>query len=253
MEPESLSPPHFGSPGQSVRRLLEEMARLCALARVTEEVAVAILRSGFEQSNVSSVAYMSEDVDPFVASQVLSEWHENADFLAIDGAPARLSVVDGQFRKLCDAAAVKANPIELLELLIHAGAVRRTGDTVTATRRELIVGENHPAGVARAVRMLRDLASTLNHNLTRIVGEAGRFERSVANSKLPARQLPALLAYLSVHGQSFLEDLDSWMSARESESTFQTIGVGLYLFVESEPKLGSAAVKSKSLSPPQEP
>ena len=253
MEVESPSPSQCTeSPRQSVHRLLEEIARLCTLARVTEDAAVKSLRSGFQQSKMSSIPNVAGAVDPFVASQVLSEWHENAEFLTVDGAPAELSVIDGQFGELCEEAAVKSDAFELLELLIHAGAVRRAGDIVSVTRRELIVGENHPAGVSRGVRMLRDLASTLNHNLTRIDDEPGRFERSVANSKLSVRQLPALLAYLSVHGQSFLEDLDSWMAARESETASPTIGVGLYLFVESDPLSGPATQKTPVLTPIQE-
>ena len=220
------------SPGRAIHRLLEEIARLCALARVSEEAAVAILRSGYRQQTISSHADRETLVDLFTASQVLSEWHENARFLTHEGLPSELSVASGGFSALCRAATVDSDASEVLELLLQAGAVNRHGDFVAATRRELIVGDNQSGAVTRAVGMASDLVSTLNHNLTRTVGEPGRFERSVANNRMSLRQMPALLAYLSLHGQSFLEDLDSWMAERTSNAPLATIGVGVYLFVE---------------------
>jgi hypothetical protein len=235
MESRETDPPREAIVADAVaRRLIGEMARLCALANVGEESAIEMLRAGFYATASADCGAHAPRVDPLAASQVLSEWHENLSFLTQDGDPASLSLRDGGFERLCDAAMVKSDVTDVLELLTQAEAVRRDGDFVTATRRELIVGENHPAGVARAVRILGDLASTFSHNLTRRIGEPGRFERSVASSKLSPRQLPALLAYLSIHGQSFLEDLDSWMAARKDEDPNSTIGVGVYLFVEEK-------------------
>ncbi|MFI5353720.1 MAG: DUF6502 family protein [Candidatus Binatales bacterium] len=222
------------SRNQAVQRLLRDVAALCALGQVTEESAVAILRDGYRCARVASPGNSSANGDPFIAGDVLSEWHEDPQFLSPEGRPAPLSLATGAFARLCRKAAADADESGLLELLTQAGAIHRDGDTVTATRRELIVNESHPAGVARAIRMSSEFASTLSHNLSANVREPGWFERSVASSKLSTDHLPALRAYLSVHGQSFLEDLDSWIAARESAATGCTIGVGVYLFVDSE-------------------
>ncbi len=79
----------------------------------------------------------------------------------------------------------------------------------------------------------------MNHNLTKRSDSPGRFERSVATNRLPARQIPALIAYLSIHGQSFLEDLDTWMCARESIVATGTVGVGIHLFVDPDGIVGN--------------
>jgi hypothetical protein len=228
--------PSAASPGQAVQRLLRDIAALCALGHVSEESAVAILRDGYRRARIGLPDTSNTLGDAFIAGEVLSEWHENPHFLTATGVPAPLSLAAGAFSRLCKSVSVEADEDELLKLLTQAGAVHNDGNTVTATRRELIVGDNHPAGIARAIRMSSEFASTLNHNLSRSVREPGRFERSVASSKLSPRHVPALLAYLSVHGQSFLEDLDSWIAARESSCTECTIGVGIYLFVDTENK-----------------
>jgi hypothetical protein len=175
----------------------------------------------------------SSGADPFAAAQVLSEWHQNTRFTDGDGAPARLSLSKGDFRQLCEAAARNSDADRLLEILQHAEAVKIYDDEIVATRRELILGDTHPASVARAARLSAEFVTTLTHNLTRSVSEPHRFERTVVSSKLASRNVPSLLAYLSVHGQAFLEDLDAWMSTREAEtiSNESEVGVGVYLYV----------------------
>jgi hypothetical protein len=217
-------------PTTTVEDLLQNVGRLCALRRLPEDAAVEFLRAGYRHARVTAQDHAREEADVFSASQILSEWHENSAFLAPNGRPATLSIAAGEFRRLCESASVESDASALLELLLAADAVRQNGDSLAATRRELIVGEGHPEGVTRAIKMSGCFISTLNHNLLRQVSEPRRFERSVASSRLSMRQLPALLAYMSLHGQSFLEDLDSWMSSRESEQTTSTIGVGVYVF-----------------------
>jgi hypothetical protein len=225
--------PSVRPPSQAVQSLLRDVAALCALGGVTEESAVAIFRYGYRNARVGVPGDCDARGDAFTAGEVLSEWHENPHFLTSEGMPAPLSIAAGAFSRLCTAASAESDQDELLDVLTRAGAVRRDGDTVIATRRELILSDNHPAGVNRAIRMSSEYTSTLNHNLSRAMDDPGRFERNVASSKLSPRHVPALLGYLKVHGQSFLEDLDSWIAARESGSAGCTIGVGVYLFIDS--------------------
>jgi hypothetical protein len=226
--------------------MIREMGLLCALANVTEEDAMDLFRAGYRSAEVTEIRDSESPVDPMEASQVLSEWHENTGFLRDDGSPAELSLRAGEFQELCRAAAVDSSASEILDLLTRTASIRRDGDRIAATRRDVIVGDGRPASVTRAVRILGHLASTFTHNLTRESGQPGRFERSVASRRLAERQLPALMAYLAAHGESFLEDLDSWMAARESGAVVPTIGVGIYLFVDDLPldhvAIGSAIV-----------
>jgi hypothetical protein len=220
-----------GRSGHAVYELLQQVARLCALGHVREEVAVEMLRDGFKQATEALDTGESAGIDAFVAGQVLGEWHQNARFLDTDGRPAPLSVSAGRFAELCRTASIEVDDSSVLSLLTQADAVSVQGDLLIANRRDLILDHNHPAALARAVHLTTGFVSTLNHNLTRSIRDPRRFERTVLNVKLSQRHLPALLGYMSVHGQSFLEDLDSWMSARESTDPGPTVGVGLYLFV----------------------
>lgn len=234
------------SNGLSNLTFLEEVARFCALAKLPEETAIATIRAAYRKDVASDGPHRSDFTDSLGSSQVLSAWHENSEFLDSDGMPATLSLSRGQFVALCRQAAIGSGADDVLQILVQSGAVRRNGDTVSVTRRDLIVGDSRPIAIARAVQTVEGLLSTINHNLTRNSGEPGRFERSVASRRLSVKQVPALLAHLAVHGQSFLEDLDSWMSARESKDACGTIGVGVYLFVDADELATAPARAAKS-------
>ena len=218
----------------SAERLLSQVARLCALGQLPEAIAVQAFRDAYRNARQDLATRTSEESDAFSAAQVLSEWHQNPEFLGVDGGPAPLSATDSSFKRLCASACESANSDTMLEILLHAGAIARRADSLIASRRELILGDTHPASVARATRLSAEFLSTMTHNLTRSVSESSRFERTVVNSKLSPRSVPSLLAYLSVHGQAFLEDLDSWMSARETTDSGTDVGVGVYLYVRRD-------------------
>ena len=222
-------------PINAVHSLLREIATLCVLGHVTEADALNVFRDELRRVSCVRTTSPYDGVDAFVAGQVLGEWQSNARFLDRHGDPAPLSLSRGQFTTLCQTASARAEEASVLAVLTQAGAAAIDGDTVTASRRELILGFGHPGAVARAIQTVAGLAATLNHNLVRTVRQPSRFERTVVHSKLGQRHLPALLAYLSVHGQSFLQDLDLWMSSRESKQTGPVIGVGLYLFGDNAP------------------
>ena len=172
--------------------MLAQVAKLCALRQMPEAVAVQAFRAAYHAANEAIATRSAADFDAFSAAQVLTEWHQNIEFIDKEGLPRRISAIDQSFDRLCASA------------------------------------------VARATHLAAEFVSTLTHNLTRPVSEPSRFERTVVSSKLSPRSVPALLAYLSLHGQAFLEDLDSWMSSRESSETASEVGVGVYLYVRKD-------------------
>lgn len=222
------------SPASSVENMLRQVAQLCALSRLPESSAVRIFNEAYSLASSKNSNETREEPDVFRAAQVLTEWHQNVDFIDKDGSPRPLSIPTREFSKLCALASDDADSELILDLLLHAGAAEVRGNIAFATRRELIIGDTHPAAVARAVRLSSEFISTLIHNLTRTVSEPSRFERTVVSEKLATRDVPSLLAYLSLHGQAFLEDLDSWMSAREGDNRGTELGVGVYLYVRKE-------------------
>jgi hypothetical protein len=215
---------------KSTERLLQEVAALCAVNQISEDDAIEIFSTAFRNAQTELEIEHAEQPEIFSAAQVLSEWHQNPDFLSVDGTPRTLSLSAGDFGNLCRSTRTKSEPAHILELLIHAGAIKKTGDNLIADRREIIMGDSHPAAAARAIRIAGSFLSTLKHNLTRNVREAPRFERTVVMPFFSERHIPSLLAYLSVHAQSLLEDLDAWMESRSASEDGTEVGVGIYFF-----------------------
>ena len=222
------------SSSSSLESLLHQVAKLCAVGYLPEATAFRIFRDAYNRASSDISSPDSEESDAFIAAQVLTEWHQNPAFLDTEGKPRELSITANEFSTLCNSASDAADASRILELLLHAGAMELRGKSALATRRELIIGDTHPAAVSRAVRLSSEFISTLTHNLARPMSEPSRFERTVVTSKLAARNVPSLLAYLSLHGQAFLEDLDSWMSARETADSGTEVGVGVYLYVRKD-------------------
>lgn len=215
-----------------MERTFQSIAALCVNENVTEETAVLLLRSAFAEPKGTLAPLSSNKVDSFIGAQVLSEWHQNPKFLTSSGDPAPLSISDGTFASLCNATAAQHDTQAIIDLLIRAGAAEVIGDTVVSKTRDLVIaGNDHPAAARRATWLCSEFLSTLTHNLTKAADSPGRFERTAVSVRLHERHIPSLLAYLGVHGQSFLEDVDSWMSARQSKERCATVGVGVYLFV----------------------
>jgi hypothetical protein len=235
MDRDPANPIPFRAPDSAVASLFHEVARLCVLAHVEPIDALNMLRTGLTQAKTAIGIDAKADVDAFVAGQVLGEWYQNSRFLDLKGNPAKLSISRGDFTALCRTASARTDEANILNLLLEANAVSVTGDYVAAHRRELILGFAHPVSVTRGVRLAAGFLASLNHNLAKGEREPSRFERSVVNVKLGRRHIPALLAYLSIHGQSFLEDLDAWMSTRENDDDGTTVGVGLFLFTDDNP------------------
>ncbi len=71
--------------------------------------------------------------------------------------------------------------------------------------------------VERAGAVIADLATTVEHNLSRDAAEPPRFEGRAQNRHVDPRQLPAFRAFMEREGQAFLERCDEWLSAHEAQ------------------------------------
>ncbi len=223
----------FESTSHSTESLLHEVAALCAVNRIPEREAIELFSTAFRNEQSRYAGEKPEQPEIFIAAQVLSEWHQNPEFLSRNGTPRELSESSGEFDALCKSTRILSNPTQILDLLIHASAVKKNGDRLEALRREIIIGDSHPAAAARAIRLGAAFLSTLKHNLTRSVRQPPNFERTVVMPFFSQRHIPALMGYLSVHAQALLEDLDSWMERRTSDDDGTEVGVGIYFFKRS--------------------
>ena len=80
---------------------------------------------------------------------------------------------------------------------------------------------------------LRDVGTTLEHNLMRAPKKPPRFERRALYLSIDARTVPAFEAFLAQEGQAFLDRVDDWLAAHQIESegsktTGVRLGAGVY-------------------------
>lgn len=87
---------------------------------------------------------------------------------------------------------------------------------------------------------LRDLAETLDYNLNPSV-DGGYFERRVWTPMgIDQAEMPHFDALVNQRGQEFLETLDNWLTAKETEAEEIPdterirVGVGVYMFSNAE-------------------
>ena len=230
---------------KTVRFTSEKTPQIKALKQMIDSFAALCVRTGHSPATIKNLFQESTafNMPPFetplresgyifIAGEVLSQWHEKPDYLMSDGTPAPLTEDGSLFNNLCKKVSSTADCSKVLDLLVTSGAVARINGRLMPSRRVVIVPRTDPAAVERTIKVLTVFLSTLNHNLSRTDYDPGIFERSVASKKLPQKYIPALMAYMNSHGHSFLEDLDSWLVARETADQEKLVGVGLYLFTE---------------------
>ena len=169
------------------------------------------------------------------ASQILSAWHHEPDFLGADGGPAALAV-EGEgatFTELMRRYAPGLPVIAMIKELKSVEAIEEQSDgRLRALKRTYV-----PSGVsAERLRLwssvLSDVANTIEHNFSRDETTSARFERRALNLRVDRKALPEFRELLEREGQTLLERLDDWLAAHqvsgdEHEDGIR-LGVGIY-------------------------
>ena len=179
------------------------------------------------------------------ATRVLSGWYQDPDFTGADGEPGVLAL-DGKrsFSELVRRYSGDMPPRALLEELKRVGAVRiEDNGRVRVLTRSFVPVQGDLEGLRMLGTAVHDLAATIDHNIARDRSEPARFQRSVFSERVPLRNIPILRRIVAERGQRFLESLDDWLSAHESdegtrghESDSVRTGVGIYFFQDPPPR-----------------
>jgi len=168
------------------------------------------------------------------ASQILSAWHHEREFLDVRGRPAALPI-DGEgatFSELMRRYAPALPVIAMVKELKSADAIAELRDgRLRALRRTYV-----PRGVsAERLRLwssvLSDIANTIEHNYSRDDSTPARFERRALSLRVDRVALPEFRGLLEAEGQAFLERVDDWLSAHETADIPEKavrLGVGVY-------------------------
>jgi hypothetical protein len=167
------------------------------------------------------------------ASRVLTGWHLDSEFLEPNGQPALLPA-EGAGASLAGLLRRYAGDIPataLVKELLKSGSVERLGDgSYRALRRYYMPRAMDGRAVERSGSVLADLATTIEHNLSRRPSEPSRFEGRAQSHCVDPRHLPAFRAYVEREAQAMLERVDDWLAAHEAAAGGAAVrlGVGVY-------------------------
>jgi hypothetical protein len=172
------------------------------------------------------------------ASRVLSGWHLDSEFLMPDGSP-RVLPEGGEPPSLAALLKRYAGDIPataLVKELLKSGSIERLDDgSYRVLRRYYMPRAMDGQAVERSGSVLADLATTIEHNLSRADREPSRFEGRAQNRHIDPRHLPAFRAFVEREAQGFLERVDDWLSTHEAPAGVATVrlGVGAYTIQEA--------------------
>lgn len=169
------------------------------------------------------------------ATRVLSGWHLDADFLEPDGRP-RVLPAGGpapSFEVLLKRYAGDIPTTALVKELVKSGSIEQLPDgSYRALRRYYMPRQMDDRAVERAGSVLADLATTIEHNLSREGRDPSRFEGRAQNRRIDPRHLPAFRAFVEREAQGLLERVDDWLTTHEADTSSDTaalrLGVGVY-------------------------
>ena len=241
----------FSEYADTAKTVFVEVARCDFHAGTKNESPIShiALVCGMSEADVEAVSRaIAESPAPSNANldrigRALAGWHQDPDFTGPYGLPLELSLsADGYtfaelVRRYCSDVSASA----MRDELIRVGAITvLPGERLRVLTRSYIPGETDPAGLQFMGVALRDLAETLDYNLNPSV-EGGYFERRVWTPMgIDQAELPHFDALVNQRGQEFLETLDNWLTAKETEaeeipaSERIRVGVGVYMFSNAE-------------------
>ena len=201
---------------------------------------VAKLRRAEREPGAAPQGYMSKP------AQLLQAWHHDARYLDSSGNPKELGIEaaeEGSFAELVQRYAPGIPLVAMLKELRAAGAIADVaGNRLRVLKRHYIPRELNDNLIRLWGSVLRDLATTFEHNVYRDQADPPRFERRAISLRVDPKALPQFREMLEREGQAFLERIDEWLAAHEVGSTADQsssgirLGVGVYHVQDKDPR-----------------
>jgi hypothetical protein len=107
--------------------------------------------------------------------------------------------------------------------------------TIRVLKRDYIYSKLDPEILRHMSITLHDHAATLEHNLDGKRIGASRFEGMADNARIPRARIEEFRELVEKRGLAFLEEIDAWLSANETEKDGNAgarsirLGAGVYL------------------------
>lgn len=180
--------------------------------------------------------------------RVLSGWHNDPNFSGPYGVPLELPYEappgHKSFVSLVKTYGADMSAKATLEELKRGGSVSESDGMVKALRRDF-----HPAAlsaelISRFGEVAHKFLSTATANIEKKAQGTGYFDRLVyAENGCTDENIRLFDKYIREHGQTFLEDLDRWFAANDSNNekgvTRKETGLYMVHYVETEGELTS--------------
>lgn len=172
------------------------------------------------------------------ATAILGTWNSDRRFITPYGAPLDLSLEEEAgfrtFDELLQLSAPEADRKLLIEVMVATGCVEiHSNKFIRCTNRNLHVGSERLAQIARIGRQCGALASTVVHNLFAQKGET-RLEARIETSVVLSEEFRAEIEeYVRSKSNAFMQECDTWISEREHffvDDTGKKVGLGLFYF-----------------------
>jgi len=174
---------------------------------------------------------------------ILSMWQSDPEYCDSKNMPKQISFEGSgpTFRDLVARVGGDIPARAMLNELLRAGSIVEEGEKLRLVSQSYIPEPNDPEAVLVAGDAIRDIVSTIHHNLAISDPELRYFERRVYSDRLPLRQRSRFRKFAHERGELLVRDLNSWLTEREV-STVETydessgddhahrIGVGVYFF-----------------------
>jgi len=175
------------------------------------------------------------------AVRVISGWVNDAEFHDPSGQAAELPI-DGDhasFAALVRKFSGDVPTQSMLAVLTMASAVEKTAKGVRLLQRAYVPGKDPADKLNILGTDTAELVSTIDHNI--VSDEKGlRYQRKVSNHNVRADAVAEFKAMSSEKAQALLEDLDTWLSAHETDSRGKAsdpgryVSLGIYYFEDTQ-------------------
>ncbi len=207
--------------------------------RQTNMSRVAVL-TGLTRREVSRLRKVSTHdplplMDPLASvGKVLAHWHQESPYIDSHGQPRQLSLKD--FRHLLDTHRGDIPQQTIEKELEAAGAIHIAGGIVEARSRYFMPVQLEEQAVERFGRVLGDVGGAICENLLCSNTEKKSFEGRAVNERVAFGSRDAFQKFLDRTGQSFLEDVDDWLTDHSEPEDADAIrmGVGVYTIGDIE-------------------
>ena len=201
------------------------------------------LLTGLSRKEVRRVRNLLESEAPPLprkttdATRVLSGWHQDPEFVDANGTPIELPMdgLQDSFKALMKRYGGDIPPTAMAKELLAAESMIKTGSgTYRAISRYYMPTELNTELLEIAGSALQDLATTVQHNLTRDANTISRFRGSATNETIDRKAIPEFKEFMEKEGQAFLEKMDDWLSSHQetqadnADSEPVRLGAGLF-------------------------